>query len=290
MIVRDNESTIVDCLESIKDHVDEIIVVDTGSKDRTVELVSKYTDKIYYHEWENDFAKARNHSLDYATQDLILWLDSDDFVPVETRAAIDVIRKVNDVKAAYAIRITNVNCVEIANRAINNYYNPLKIFPRREDIRFERPVHEQVDRMVLAIPEIEIRGLDCYIEHRGYSDEETYTKKILRNIRISATESMEKAFGKKVEGYIELRHKDYFCFFAEGVLLMYKEQIDFGSGYSQIKLVSETRPFETMIDVKHLTQEKIVLKVMDAIKERAEFYDEVFEMSNTQKEGLWLVK
>ena len=80
MIVKDEEDVIARCLDSVKDLVDEIIIVDTGSTDRTKEIVSKYTDKIYDFEWVNDFSKARNFSFSKATKDYILWLDADDII------------------------------------------------------------------------------------------------------------------------------------------------------------------------------------------------------------------
>jgi len=78
MIVKDEEKSIKRCLDSIKDYVDEIIVVDTGSTDHTVEIVSEYTDKIYHHIWENDFSKHRNQSIQYATCDWIVYIDADE--------------------------------------------------------------------------------------------------------------------------------------------------------------------------------------------------------------------
>ena len=62
MIIKNEEQTIARCLDSVKDLVDEIIIVDTGSTDKSKEIVSKYTDKIYDFEWVEDFAKARNFS------------------------------------------------------------------------------------------------------------------------------------------------------------------------------------------------------------------------------------
>lgn len=78
MIVKNEEQTIERCLLSVKGIADEIIIVDTGSTDRTKEIVSKFTDKVYDFEWINDFAAARNYAFSQATQEYILWLDADD--------------------------------------------------------------------------------------------------------------------------------------------------------------------------------------------------------------------
>ena len=78
MIVKNEEQTIEHCLLSAEGIADEIIIVDTGSTDRTKEIVSKFTDKIYDFEWINDFAAARNYAFSHATQEYILWLDADD--------------------------------------------------------------------------------------------------------------------------------------------------------------------------------------------------------------------
>ena len=80
MIVKNEEDVLKRCLDSINDIVDEIIIVDTGSKDQTKEIAKMYTDKIYDFEWVEDFAKARNYSFSKATKDYILWLDADDVI------------------------------------------------------------------------------------------------------------------------------------------------------------------------------------------------------------------
>ena len=84
MIVKDEQDVLKRCLESVKNIVDEIIIVDTGSTDNTIEIAKEYTHKIYHLKWENDFAKARNYSLSKATKDYILWLDADDYLDNES--------------------------------------------------------------------------------------------------------------------------------------------------------------------------------------------------------------
>ncbi|MEL1135718.1 glycosyltransferase family 2 protein [Desulfitobacterium sp. THU1] len=80
MIVRNEEMTIARCLDSVRDIADEIIIVDSGSTDRTKEIVARYTDKIYDFSWIDDFAAARNYAFSMATKEYLLWLDADDVI------------------------------------------------------------------------------------------------------------------------------------------------------------------------------------------------------------------
>ncbi|WP_459503009.1 glycosyltransferase [Bacillus sp. C1] len=78
MIVKDEEQVIARCLDSIKHIVDEIVIVDTGSKDKTKDIVREYTTCVYDFKWNDNFAAARNFSFSKAKKDYILWLDADD--------------------------------------------------------------------------------------------------------------------------------------------------------------------------------------------------------------------
>lgn len=78
LIVKDEEKDLDNCLCSIKDLVDEIIIIDTGSRDKTKEIAKRYTGKIFDFEWTNDFSKARNFSLSKASKDWILSIDADE--------------------------------------------------------------------------------------------------------------------------------------------------------------------------------------------------------------------
>ncbi len=84
MMVKDEEKNLPRALESVKDWVDEIIVVDTGSTDSTIEIAESYGAKIYHHPWENDFSKHRNQSISYATSDWLLILDADEELDPKT--------------------------------------------------------------------------------------------------------------------------------------------------------------------------------------------------------------
>ena len=78
MIVKNEEAVLARCLDSVKEVVDEIVIVDTGSTDKTKEIAAQYTGLVYDFAWDDDFSAARNASFSRATKDFILWLDADD--------------------------------------------------------------------------------------------------------------------------------------------------------------------------------------------------------------------
>ena len=82
MIVKNEEDVLPRCLDSVKNAVDEIVIVDTGSTDTTRAIAAHYTDKIYDEPWQDDFARARNASFARAGGDYLLWLDADDVIAI----------------------------------------------------------------------------------------------------------------------------------------------------------------------------------------------------------------
>ncbi|MDR0999786.1 MAG: glycosyltransferase [Clostridiales bacterium] len=83
MIAKNEENYLGACLDSIKDAVDEINIVDTGSTDNTIEIAKRYTDRIFHFDWTGSFADARNFSFEQATKDYVMWLDADDTLSPE---------------------------------------------------------------------------------------------------------------------------------------------------------------------------------------------------------------
>ena len=101
MIVKDEEESLPTCLNSIRDYVDEIIIVDTGSTDSTVEIAKSYNAKVYHHPWENSFSKARNYSLSYATCDWILIMDADEEIEKKDAFKLRDVIKNDDVNLIF---------------------------------------------------------------------------------------------------------------------------------------------------------------------------------------------
>ncbi|HWR21606.1 MAG TPA: glycosyltransferase family 2 protein, partial [Verrucomicrobiae bacterium] len=164
MVVRNEETNLSRCLESVKGVIDEIIIVDTGSTDRTVEIAQQYGAKIFSHRWDNDFAAARNVSLSHATSDWILVLDADETLAEEDRGRLRALLR-PDGPTAYLLNIVSPVDDRRSSHAVINAFP--RLFRNRPEIRFEGRVHEQVSpsiaRMGGTVSPSEIR-----IHHQGY--------------------------------------------------------------------------------------------------------------------------
>lgn len=139
MIVKNEERFLAKCLESVKDCVDEMIVVDTGSTDETVKIAESFGAQVFHHTWENDFSKHRNQSIGYAKGDWIFWLDADEALEPGGCLAIREATKDTELDS---IMITMV-CY-FGNRTRESWNNSIKLFRNRVGIRFEGAVHNQV--------------------------------------------------------------------------------------------------------------------------------------------------
>jgi len=140
MIVKNEENTIKRCLESVKDIVDEIIIVDTGSIDNTVEIVKEYTTKIYNYNWDNNFSNARNYAASFANGEWILVLDADEFVDRD-----NLLNAINDLKNTeyeiFAVKIINFSGI---NGEKTSQHRHVRIYKNNKQIEFFRSIHEQL--------------------------------------------------------------------------------------------------------------------------------------------------
>ncbi|AUN08280.1 glycosyltransferase family 2 protein [Clostridium botulinum] len=109
MIVKNEEITLERCLNCGEDFVDEIIIVDTGSTDKTKEIAKKFTDKIYDFEWLQDFAAARNFSFSKATKEYIFYLDADDIILEEDQKKLKKLKSSLDKSIDSVTMFYNMN-------------------------------------------------------------------------------------------------------------------------------------------------------------------------------------
>ena len=139
-ICKNEEKNIKNLLESVKGALfDEIIAVDTGSTDATVSILKKYTDKIYYFEWINDFSAARNFSFSKSTCDYIMWLDADDIInPSDYKKLLKLKNKIHEADM-WLLRYEYAHD-EFGN-SICSFFRE-RIIRRSLNIQWDQPIHE----------------------------------------------------------------------------------------------------------------------------------------------------
>ncbi len=158
MIMKNEAHNLDRALGSIRPYVDEIIVVDTGSTDESVEIAKKYTDKIYFHEWRDDFSEARNYSLQFPTCEWVLIYDADEEVRDDFSGLREFLANLpNDVNTVYLPTISyldwDLKRTEVASTA--------RIF-RNGTVRYENIIHNQ------AIYKGKVVEAPFIIYHYGY--------------------------------------------------------------------------------------------------------------------------
>lgn len=159
MIVKDEEKVLERCLDSMKDLMDEIIIVDTGSKDRTKEIAARYTDRIYDFKWIDDFSAARNFAFSKASCDYIYSADADEVVNEENREKFKILKEglLPDIEI---VQMYYGN--QLSFGTIYNYDRELrpKLFKRLRTFRWEEAIHEMVQLSpVIYDSDIEITHL-----------------------------------------------------------------------------------------------------------------------------------
>jgi GT2 family glycosyltransferase/glycosyltransferase involved in cell wall biosynthesis/SAM-dependent methyltransferase/Flp pilus assembly protein TadD len=166
LIARDEEQNIEACLNSIRPWVDEMIVVDTGSKDRTPDIARACGARVKHFEWCDDFSAARNASLKYATGDWIFWMDADDVIDEANG------RRLRELAAGAPPDVfgltVRVHCLprpgeEAGIEAVDH----VKLLRNHPDVRFEFHIHEQVLPSIRRLGK-EVAISDVFVTHAGY--------------------------------------------------------------------------------------------------------------------------
>lgn len=173
MIVKDEENTLARCLKSVESVGDELVIVDTGSTDGTVEIARHFTRKLYFHSWEDDFSKARNQALSYCTCSWCLQIDADEeLVSDDIPLLRETLKQLHPISKVHAVLMPILSYLPSGLMA-KHYFQRLY---RRKRVHYEGSVHNQVEhdgQMVTA----EIRLL-----HYGYAlpREEMHRKQEVR--------------------------------------------------------------------------------------------------------------
>jgi glycosyltransferase involved in cell wall biosynthesis len=185
MIVKDESANLVDALECFRSFADEIIVVDTGSKDNTKEIAVQFTSRIYDFKWGDDFAAARNFAMSKACRSYQLWVDADDRITPENRNHIQALKSFFDGKKAFYFLLENHRPPSLINSCAQ-----LRCIPLMPGVRFEGRVHEQIFPSAARVG-LEMVTTDIVIRHMGYMNEEVRAAKTRRNLAIMEKERAE---------------------------------------------------------------------------------------------------
>ena len=229
MIVRDEEENLPHCLESVRGIFDEIVVVDTGSTDRTKEIARAFGAKVFDFAWVDDFAAARNEALSHATGDYAFWLDADDVVEPGEREKLP--------SAAPAIEGRRPGRLRRALRV-----RPEPGWDRRRDGRRSHPAVSAPRRMFagrtaftsrscrrLRRAKVPVRWTDLTVRHTGYVDQALRARKLDRDIRI-------------LERELEDRPDDPFVLFNLGAIAVERREWPRRSGSSSAAWPARRRP------------------------------------------------
>lgn len=183
MIVKNEEKVLSRCLDCVKKFADEIIIVDTGSTDKTLDIAKNYTDKVYKIWWQNNFSIARNFSFSKATKEYIMWLDADDIIH---NSEIDKIKKLKQTLSPeidiVMMKYTSGDMFFYRERLIKNNPNQFRwhgfvheviplsgnIIYKEITVTHEKPHQKNYSKRNLKIYELAKK------QHKNFSNRDTY--------------------------------------------------------------------------------------------------------------------
>lgn len=182
MIVRDEAHNLSDCLTPIAHLFDEIVIVDTGSRDNTKEIARRFTSLVFDFEWCDDFAAARNESLRHATGDWIFWLDADDRLhPDQVQKLASLLATELDERPRIFLMDTVVTPAEAGKDTLVTSH--ARLFRRHPEMRWKGRVHEQLRPEPISLG-YQWQFTDIQIEHIGYHDRALAARKSRRKLRL----------------------------------------------------------------------------------------------------------
>lgn len=187
-IAKNEEKNIARSIESYKNYVDEIIIVDTGSTDNTVSIAESLGAKVIHFEWINDFSAARNCALDASTGDWILFLDADEWIKDDGASKLQSIIK--DAKAnnlnAVSFRMMNLE----DDGTLFEITSSLRLFAHKPNIRYIRKIHEHLTDINSEKNLVSLKSEDLVLNHSGYANSVNKSK-LKRNKELLEKNYME---------------------------------------------------------------------------------------------------
>ncbi|MBC7474693.1 MAG: tetratricopeptide repeat protein, partial [Candidatus Sericytochromatia bacterium] len=251
ILTKNEENSIEKAIRSVKKIADEIIILDTGSVDKTVKLVQDSGVKIFHTKWNDDFAHARNELMSHATMDWVLMLDADECLSESSSEKVKAILTNLDKTKVYLPRI--INHIDKNNMDEKQEHYVVRILPNNKDIRYIRAIHEYPIINNDLLDSENIREIELI--HYGYTNKAVISKnKVVRNRLI-----LQKMFDQDptdplnsfylAENYKDENNFDKVLYFSENTLniLENKQNVSLRHQYQNIFEMSQVNILDALI-------------------------------------------
>jgi GT2 family glycosyltransferase/tetratricopeptide (TPR) repeat protein len=188
MIVKNEEHHLPDCLTSVADLVDEIVVVDTGSTDATKAVARRFGARVFDFPWIDSFAAARNESMRHANGEWVLWMDADDRFDAANRDKLRrLLQQLPNDNAGFVMKCI---CMPDPETHISTIVDHVRLFRNVHGMRWKYRVHEQILGAIRTHGGM-IRWTDIVVNHVGYIDKDVRLKKLERDMKLLLLENAE---------------------------------------------------------------------------------------------------
>ncbi|MGJ3204182.1 tetratricopeptide repeat-containing glycosyltransferase family 2 protein [Geobacillus thermoleovorans] len=237
LITKNEEKNIERCINSFKDIVQEIIVVDTGSEDETVALAKRLGANVYHFEWNNSFADARNFAIEKARGDWIIFLDADEYFYGDCAKLLPQI--LEQLKDYEGLLIKFKDFDEDSKKQIQEG-TLLRVFKNAPYIRYKGNIHETVFNKRQKMKLANIRDSGVEIHHTGYS---------LNKIKLKAQRNLELLL-KEIENNSSNKMIYYYLSDCYQILGDYEKAIEYAKLFIKTGTVAlgyRTKPYHNII-------------------------------------------
>ena len=189
MICKDEIKNVNSVLKQCEEFAEEIIVVDTGSTDGTLEALSAYKEhcpklKVFTQAWEDDFGAARNAAMEHCTQPWIMWMDFDDKIPTDTINQLKKFHKWEPLCAKNNIYNPMAFKLLLIDASNHQAAMQTRLFRKIPGVRWDKTVHETVDQSLVDLGIYPIEMMTAKVYHQGNIDRKAVLNKQRRNLRI----------------------------------------------------------------------------------------------------------
>ena len=264
MIAKNEDNHIEECLKRLRPCKFEVIVVDTGSVDRTVEIAQRYADRVFHFAWCNDFSAARNFSVQQASNDWVLIIDCDEYLENVNLAQLEEAISLNSRAVGMIVR-NNPYSVQGVRSVMSERIG--RLFNRRY-CHFEGIIHEQV--CSLDGRETEVFQIPLTFYHEGYVSESGKRMRATRNLELLLHDLEAK--GPSPYIYYQLGQNYVFLNDLEKAAQYYQKGLEMNADPTAafVQSMAETYGY-CLIELARYDDAMALLKQYEQLSDRADF-------------------